>query len=202
MGFWIMNFLDIFLVSLSMSVDAMTVNATNGIKNEKIKKYKLVLIGLTFGIFQFVMPLIGYFIAYGFKQYLDKIKTAIPWIAFALLMFLAINSFVEFIKERKNKDEDLKKEENSNISLWTIFTQAIATSIDALCIGFVYCTSTIPNALIIFTCIGITTFILSTLTGLFANKLAGILEKWASLIASIVFVIVAVKILLEGLGII
>lgn len=197
-----MDFLNIFLVSLSMSVDAMTVNATNGIKNENIKKYKLVLIGLVFGVFQFVMPLIGYFIAYAFRQYLDNIKTAIPWIAFALLMFLAINSFVEFIKERKAKDEELTPKDGDKISLWTIFTQAIATSIDALCIGFVYCTSTIPDALIIFTCIGVTTFILSALTGLFANKLAGILEKWASLIASIVFVIVAIKILLEGLGII
>lgn len=197
-----MDFLNIFLVSLSMSVDAMTVNATNGIKNENIKKYKLVLIGLVFGVFQFVMPLIGYFIAYSFRQYLDNIKTAIPWIAFALLMFLAINSFVEFIKERKAKDDELAPKDGDHISLWTIFTQAVATSIDALCIGFVYCTSTIPDALIIFTCIGVTTFILSALTGLFANKLAGILEKWASLIASIVFVIVAVKILLEGLGII
>lgn len=202
MGFWVMDFLNIFLVSLSMSVDAMTVNATNGIKNENIKKYKLVLIGLVFGVFQFVMPLIGYFIAYAFRQYLDNIKTAIPWIAFALLMFLAINSFVEFIKERKAKDEELTPKDGDKISLLTIFTQAIATSIDALCIGFVYCTSTIPDALIIFTCIGVTTFILSALTGLFANKLAGILEKWASLIASIVFVIVAIKILLEGLGII
>lgn len=197
-----MDFLNIFLVSVSMSVDAMTVNATNGIKNEKIKKYKLVLIGLVFGIFQFVMPLIGYFVAYAFKNYLEQIKTAIPWIAFALLLFLAINSFVEFIKDRKKADEELKQEYNSNISLWNVFTQAIATSIDALCIGFVYCTYSIPQALIVFTCIGVVTFILSALCGLFANKLAKLLENWASLIAAIVFVVVGVKILLEGLGII
>ena len=100
---------------------------------------------------------------------------------------------------REITEEEIEKKK---LTFWDVMVQSVATSIDALCIGFVYLSYSIPNAMIVFAIIGVTTFILSFLCVFLAKIIAGPLEKWASLIAGIVFIIVGLKILLEGLGII
>ena len=189
-----LDWFNIVLTSLSMSVDAMTVSAVDSIQEKNMKKAKSILIALVFGLFQFIMPIIGYFIGYSFK---DILEAYIPWIAFSLLTLLSIKSLIDWIKDRKKKDEG--EEVNKKISILEILVQGISTSIDALCIGFVYLNLNIANAMIVFSIIGITTFLLSLLTSLFANLLANKLEKWAGLIAAIVFLAVGLKILIEGL---
>ena len=189
-----LDWVNIVLTSLSMSVDAMTVSAVDSIQEKNMKKTKSILIALVFGLFQFIMPLIGYFIGYSFK---DILEAYIPWIAFSLLTLLSIKSLIDWIKDRKKKDEG--EEVNKKISILEILVQGISTSIDALCIGFVYLNLNIANAMIVFSIIGITTFLLSLLTSIFGNLLANKLEKWAGLIAAIVFLAVGLKILIEGL---
>lgn len=189
-----LDWVNILLTSLSMSVDAMTVSAVDSIQEKNMKKTKSILIALVFGLFQFIMPIIGYFIGYSFK---DILEAYIPWIAFSLLTLLSIKSLIDWIKDRKKKDEG--EEVNKKISILEILVQGISTSIDALCIGFVYLNLNIANAMIVFSIIGITTFLLSLLTSLFGNLLANKLEKWAELIAAIVFLAVGLKILIEGL---
>lgn len=211
-----LDWIDVVSISISMSVDAMTVNATNGIREVGIKKWKLIIIALVFGVFQFVMPTIGYFISTTFSSYLESIKIAVPIIAFILLFLLALNSLREWIKDFKErkKEKNLKensevnennvevvadKKENKKLSFWNILVQGIATSIDALCIGFAYMNLTVSNAMLFFGIIGVTTFVLSMVTGLFGNVVSKYLEKWASLIAAIVFLAIGLKILIEGL---
>lgn len=189
-----LDWVNIVLTSLSMSVDAMTVSAVDSIQEKNMKKIKSILIALVFGLFQFIMPLIGYFIGYSFK---DILEAYIPWIAFSLLTLLSIKSLIEWIKDRKKKDDG--EEVNKKISILEILVQGISTSIDALCIGFVYLNLNIANAMIVFSIIGITTFLLSLLTSIFGNLLANKLEKWSGLIAAIVFLAVGLKILIEGL---
>ncbi len=211
-----LDWIDVVSISISMSVDAMTVNATNGIREVGIKKWKLIIIALVFGVFQFVMPTIGYFISTTFSSYLESIKIAVPIIAFILLFLLALNSLREWIKDFKERKKEKKlkenskgkensvevvgdKKENKKLSFWNILVQGIATSIDALCIGFAYMNLTASNAMLFFGIIGVTTFILSMVTGLFGNVVSKYLEKWASLIAAIVFLAIGLKILIEGL---
>ena len=189
-----LDWFNIVLTSLSMSVDAMTVSAVDSIQEKNMKKTKSILIALVFGLFQFIMPLIGYFIGYSFK---DILEAYIPWIAFSLLTLLSIKSLIDWIKDRKKKDDG--EEVNKKISILEILVQGISTSIDALCIGFVYLNLNISNAMIVFSIIGTTTFLLSLLTSIFGNLLANKLEKCAGLIAAIVFLAVGLKILIEGL---
>lgn len=189
-----LDWVNIVLTSLSMSVDAMTVSAVDSIQEKNMKKTKSILIALVFGLFQFIMPIIGYFIGYSFK---DILEAYIPWIAFSLLTLLSIKSLIDWIKDRKKKDDG--EEVNKKISILEILVQGISTSIDALCIGFVYLNLNIANAMIVFSIIGITTFLLSLLTSIFGNLLANKLEKLAGLIAAIVFLAVGIKILIEGL---
>lgn len=190
------DWINTLLTSVSMSIDAMTVNATNGLKEKGMPIWKMLLISFSYGVFQFIMPLIGYFVGYSFKE---KLETYIPWIAFILLSLLAIKSFVEWIKEFKAKKEDSEEQEEKKIGILEVLWQDVATSIDALCIGFVYLELSIGNALIVFGIIGVVTFTLTFICVLLAKQLAKYLEKWAGLIAAIVFLGVGLKILLEGI---
>lgn len=192
-----LDWIEVLLTSVSMSVDAMTVNATNGLEEKGIPYWKMIVISLCFGIAQFLMPCIGYFTGQTFREY---VESYIPWIGFGLLLLLAIKSFVDWIKDFLAAKK-LEKEEiaEKRIGAGTIALQTIATSIDALCIGFVNIALSIPQAIVFFSVIGITTFLLSFLSVLLAKQLGKVLEKWAGLCASLVFLFLAVKILLEGL---
>lgn len=191
------DILTMILTSVSMSIDAMTVNATNGLEEKTIKQGKMVFLSFLFGLFQFGMPVLGYFVGQTFEQY---VSAYIPWIGFGLLMLLGIKSLVDWIKEtverKKGGSEEPREKE---ISVGRMFVEAIATSIDALCIGFAYMWLPIGEAMLFFGVIGITTFILSYLSILLAKWLAKWLQNWAGLLAAAVFMGIAIKVLLEGL---
>ena len=191
------DILTMILTSVSMSIDAMTVNATNGLEEKTIKQGKMVFLSFLFGLFQFGMPVLGYFVGQTFEQY---VSAYIPWIGFGLLMLLGLKSLVDWIKEtverkKGGSEEPLEKE----IGVGKMLVEAIATSIDALCIGFAYMWLPIGEAMLFFGVIGITTFILSYLSILLAKWLAKWLQNWAGLLAAAVFMGIAIKILLEGL---
>jgi putative Mn2+ efflux pump MntP len=222
------DWLNTLLVSASMSVDCMTIGVTDGIREPAMRKRKQVAIALVFGLFQSAMPIIGYFILYaivhfGLSQSVqDSLTRYIPWIAFALLSFLGIKNIIEWIKEEKERKKGntpcaceetgacaVKKDEpkaetpaaEKRLSVGEILVQGVATSIDALCIGFVYSPVeyAIPQAMIVFTVIGVVTFLFS-LTAMFLGKKIGCkLVRWAGLIAGIVFIAIGLKILLEGI---
>ena len=191
------DILTMILTSASMSIDAMTVNATNGLEEKTIKQGKMVFLSFLFGLFQFGMPVLGYFVGQTFEQY---VSAYIPWIGFGLLMLLGIKSLVDWIKEtverKKGGSEEPREKE---IGVGKMLVEAIATSIDALCIGFAYMWLPIGEAMLFFGVIGITTFILSYLSILLAKWLAKWLQNWAGLLAAAVFMGIAIKILLEGL---
>lgn len=186
-----MDYLNVFITSLSMSMDASTVGAVDGVKESGMKIKKKILIAFLFGFLQFLMPLIGYFIGYRFKEY---VVSYIPYIAFSLLFLLALKSFVDFLKSRNN--EEIIKEK---ISFKEIIIQGIATSIDAFSIGFVFLNYGIKDAMITFVIIGIVTFILSFITINLGNLIASKLEKYSGLISALIFLAVGIKILIEGI---
>ena len=191
-----MDWINVSLTSLSMAVDAMTVGALDGIHEKKMKIWKVFFIALVFGTMQMAMPIVGYFIGYSFR---DVLEGYIPWIAFSLLTILSLKSLYDFVSEKldkKAKDEEKKEKE---IRIPEILLQGVATSIDALCIGFVYLGLEIPQAMLVFGIIGIVTFLLSFVTTFFGSKVADKLERWASLISCLVFFAVGLKILLQGI---
>lgn len=200
------NWLNSILVSISMSVDCMTVGATDGLKEPGMKKRKITLLAFFFGLFQYLMPTIGYFvfyliIRYGLNESITKSLSAlVPWIAFILLTLLGIKNIIEWIKERKEEKKLEENEKRNILGFKGILVQSIATSIDALCIGFVYSPLqySILDSQIIFLMIGIITFVLSFVTTLFGKKIGKHMMDWAELIAGVVFIGIGLKILLES----
>lgn len=211
------DWLNTILVSVSMSVDCMSIGATDGMSHPELRKTRSVFISFIFGFFQFLMPVIGYFILYFIVKYglsqeiASEIEKYIPWIAFALLSLMGILKIISWIKEYKEakefeekkkalEEEGLEHKEEP-LTIGAIILQGIATSIDALCIGFVYSPLQydIGPAMLIFGTIGITTFILSFLAIILGKLIGTKIKKWAGLIAGIVFIGVGLKILLEGI---
>ena len=126
-----------------------------------MKKRKIFFIAFIFGLFQGLMPTIGYFVGYNFKE---QLETYIPWIAFSLLTLLGLKNIFEWIKDRikqkkeKEKPSEAKEKKKHILTIPNILVQGVATSIDALALGFVYLSYTITNAMFVFTIIGLVTF--------------------------------------------
>lgn len=167
-----------------------------------MKKRKIFFIAFIFGLFQGLMPTIGYFVGHNFKE---QLETYIPWIAFSLLTLLGLKNIFEWVKERikakkeKESPEADKEEKKKELTIPNILVQGIATSIDALSIGFVYLDYTVTNAMFVFTIIGLVTFSLSLITIFLGKKIGGWLENWSGLIAGITFIGIGLKILLESI---
>ena len=194
-----MDYLSAFTLGISMAADAMCTSASDGIKDNKMTKVKSILIPLSFGIFQFGMPVIGYFLGYLFKDY---ITDYIPWIAFAVLLFLSLKSLYDGIKEyieiKKGKpQEEIVSEKR--ITIGEILIQDIATSIDALTIGFITVNKEIYEAMMTFVIIGVVTFIFSLICLLLGKKIGDKVEKIAPLISGLIFLGLAIKFLIEAI---
>jgi len=186
-----MGFIDIFLIAVALSMDAFAVAICKGLSVKKVQAKHVLTVGVYFGGFQALMPLIGFLLGFKFESFITSID---HWIAFVLLAIIGGN----MIKEAMSKEED---EVNDSFSFRTMLPLAVATSIDALAVGisFAFLGVDIIEAAIL---IGITTFILSGI-GVFVGNIFGSKYKSkAELAGGIVLILIGLKILLEHLGII
>ena len=189
-----MAFIEVLLIGIGLSMDAFAVAMCKGLNMRKINYKHATIIALFFGGFQALMPLVGWALGKQFESYITSID---HWIAFVLLAFIGGN----MIRESMNDSDDDKKENLEKLDIKELFMLAIATSIDALAVGitFAFLQVNIIEAIGI---IGITTFILSVLAVIIGNKFGSKYGKKAELFGGIVLVLIAVKIVLEHLGII
>ena len=218
MGVW-----EVLLLGLALSMDACAVGMTNGMTNPKLKVKGALLIGGLFGFFQFLMPLIGYYItgviASAFLSTFEKISA---WVSFALLGVLGGKMIFEcvrdWIKAKREKavcqtcfsdSDEVKTTEAGmrsleNLSFGKLILQAIATSIDALAVGVTLQMSAITQGLVLGAwgstlTIGVTTFILSTGAVYIGKAIGDKLADKASFFGGLVLVAIGLKILLEGI---
>ena len=190
-----MRIYEAVLLAVSLSMDAFAVALCKGLAIKKIDLKKCLIVGLWFGSFQALMPLAGYFLG---STFADKITSVSHWIAFILLAIIGGN----MIKESFEKDE---KPLDASLGFKTMIIMAIATSIDALAAGvslsftrfnppwFVYIT---------FLLIGAITLTLSAVGVKIGNIFGTKFKSKAELAGGIILILLGVKILLEGLGII
>lgn len=196
-----MDYLTSFGLAFSMSVDAMCAATSDGIKESKMAKWKSILIPLSLGFFQFIMPVIGYFLAYIFK---DTIISYIPWIAFGVLLLLGLKSIYDGIKETTHKvkeGETCDYDPHKKISLIETLIQDVGTSIDALTIGFISVDLSITDAMVTFVIIGVVTFIMSLIALLLGKKIGNKIGEIAPFISGVIFILLAIKFMLQALNV-
>ena len=205
-----MGLFQLFIIAVGLSMDAFAVAIGKGLSMKKISIKKAGIVGLYFGIFQAVMPLIGYFLG---AQFQDKITSIDHWIAFALLGIIGINMIRE---SRKNEDEieiavDLMVNNatsdsinNTNmddlLGFKNMSVLAIATSIDALAVGVTFAFLNI-NIAPAASLIGIVTFTLSMIGVKIGNVFGTIYKSKAEFAGGLILILMGTKILLDHIGI-
>ncbi len=184
-----MNIITLLTLSAGLAMDAFAVSVCKGLAMKKVTFRQMGLVGLWFGGFQGLMPLIGYFLG---AQFADRIQSVDHWIAFALLGLIGAGMIKESFGEEETAD--------ASLDVKTMFLLAVATSIDALAIGvtFAFLEVSIVQACFM---IGGVTFALSG-AGVQIGNIFGVKYKSrAELAGGVILILLGMKILLEHLGI-
>ncbi len=184
-----MTILEILLIAIGLAMDAFAVSICKGLSMKKMNWKKALIVGAYFGIFQALMPIIGYFLGSTFEDLVTHID---HWIAFVLLVAIGGNMLKEAFA---NNSENC----NDNVDFKTMSILAIATSIDALAIGitFAFLQANIWISAII---IGIVTFAISIIGVKIGNKFGDRYERRAEIVGGFILIFMGIKILLEHLG--
>ena len=159
---------------------------------KKVNWKKAIIIGIYFGVFQAIMPTIGYFLGTTFEEFVTSID---HWIAFILLAIIGGKMIKDAIG---NKADD---EYDDNVEFKTMVVLAIATSIDALAVGITFAFLDV-QVLLAVTLIGVITFIMSLIGVKVGNKFGTKYEKKAQIAGGIILILIGLKMLLEDLAII
>ena len=185
-----MSVLEIFILAVGLSMDAFAVSVCKGLAMERIDLKKAGIVGLWFGGFQALMPMIGYFIGTRFSSMIQSVD---HWVAFILLALIGIN----MVRESFAKDDE--EAESGSLAFKTMLMMAVATSIDALAVGisFAFLSVNIVSAALM---IGCTTCAIS-MAGVKVGSVFGTRYKAkAELIGGIILILLGLKILLEHTG--
>ena len=190
-----MTLLEIFLIGIGLSMDAFAVAICKGLAMpDKVDKKGALLIALYFGVFQAVMPTLGWLLGSQFARYVTRLA---PWIAFILLAWIGGS----MIRESLSKEER-EEEETGSVSHKELLVLAVATSIDALAVGVTF--SMLELAVSIgaaVALIGCTTFVIS-LAGVYVGNVFGAKYKSkAEFVGGAILILIGVKILLERFGV-
>ncbi|MGI6084856.1 MAG: manganese efflux pump MntP family protein [Acetivibrionales bacterium] len=188
-----MTILELFIVAVGLSMDAFAVSVCKGLAMKDSSLTKAGAVGLWFGGFQALMPLLGFFLGSRFKT---SISAYDHWIAFALLAIIGVNMIREALKK-----DDCCDVNSESLELKVMLPMAVATSIDALAVGITF--AVLKVDIIPAVCfIGSITFAL-TIIGVKVGCIFGTKYKSkAELIGGIILVLIGLKILFEHLGII
>lgn len=184
-----MSLLSLFFLAVGLSMDAFAVAICKGLAVKKITLGKSALVGLWFGGFQALMPVIGYLVGYRFQE---KITVLDHWIAFLLLLFIGGN----MIKEALSKEEESV---SASFSFKEMLLLSVATSIDALAVGVTF--AFLPDIPIVpaVSFIGVITFLFSALGMKIGNVFGTKYKSKAELAGGIILILIGLKILIEHL---
>ena len=189
-----MGIIELFLIAIGLSMDAFAVAICKGLAMKKSKFKNQLIVGLWFGGFQGLMPLIGYLLGVNFREYIVQID---HWIAFVLLGFIGLN----MLKEALGDDEDECEEcGDASLDAKSMFPLAVATSIDALAVGITFAFLDV-NITLAVSSIGIITCVLSMIGVKIGNIFGTKFKSKAELAGGITLILLGLKILLEHLGI-
>ena len=186
--------LNSILFGIGLAMDAFSVSIANGLNEPKMPAKRVLLIAGTFALFQTVMPLTGWLCVHSIAEAFQAFQPFIPWIALALLLFIGIKMILEGRKEETEEE----KEETKLLHGGALLVQGIATSIDALSVGFTIAEYTWAFALIEAVIIGVVTFGICILGVKLGKKLGLKLAGKASIFGGIVLILIGLEIFITG----
>lgn len=183
-----MSLFDIIVLAIGLAMDCLAVSVSTGISCKEMNIANAAKMPVSFGLFQGLMPLVGFFVTISFAKFIDSVS---HWIALAILSFIGIKMIWEDIKGEEEKDTKC-----NHFSWGTVLLLAVATSIDALSTGIIFVP--IPEqiffAVII---IGITSFLFSVAGLYVGNKIGQTAVLRFGIIGGVILIGIGIKIVIE-----
>ena len=191
-----MGIIELALIGAGLSMDAFAVSVCKGLGMKRLNMRQAFVIALFFGVFQAVMPVIGWVLGTGFQSYISPVD---HWIAFALLAFIGGKMLFDAFHDDERDDDAASA--NAPLDLKELTMLAIATSIDALAVGITFAFLQVDIVPAV-TLIGVITFALSFAGVAIGHFFGARFEKPAAIVGGVVLILIGLKILLEHLGVI
>lgn len=188
------------LLGIGLAMDAFSVSIANGILDPNMRKRMMFKIAGVYAVFQLLMPLIGWFLVTTLEGVFTAFSKFIPWIALILLLFIGGKMMIEGIKERKGKNEDEKKESSPTKLTWrALIVQGIATSIDALSVGFTISEYNVLQAFASSLIIGVITLVICLIGLVFGKKIGNKISSVATIIGGAILIFIGIEIFVKGI---
>jgi len=193
---------DLILSSIALGVglamDAFSVSMANGLSEFGMSKGKMAGVAGTYGFFQIAMPLIGWFCVHAIAEKFQVFRAYIPWIALILLLWIGGKMLIEGIQDTKKLKNEGVQPEQRVLGFAELLAQGIATSIDALSVGFTIAEYSAGTAILSATIIGVVTFFICIAGLIIGKKIGTKLAGRASILGGIILIAIGIKIWLGG----
>lgn len=186
-------FTNSILLGIALAMDAFSVSLANGMNEPCMKIKKILFVAGVFGIFQGLMPLIGWGCVKTVEHIFSSFEKLIPWIALVLLTFLGIKMIVESVKNEETDCECIKR------GIGIIFVQGIATSIDALSVGFTISKYNVYNAMVCAIIIAVITFGICYVGIILGKKFGTKYSKNAGIFGGVILILIGIEIFITGI---
>ena len=184
-------FFNSILLGVGLAMDAFSVSMANGLNEPAMKKNRMSMIAGVFAFFQFLMPMIGWICVHTIVQYFQMFEKFIPWIALFLLLYIGGSMLIEGIKG--NGEEELK-----GVGFKALLIQGVATSIDALSVGFAISHYNFVQAFVCGVIIAIVTFFIC-MAGVIIGKTVGAkFSKAAAILGGVILIIIGLEVFITG----
>lgn len=186
-------FFNSILLGVGLAMDAFSVSLANGLNEPRMKRRKMFGVAGIFAVFQFAMPMIGWICVSTIAQYFAMFEKCIPWIALILLGYIGIEMLRDGIR---NQDAE---EEKPAVGFKGLVVQGIATSIDALSVGFTIADYQLPEAVLACLLIGVVTFFICY-AGIGIGRKAGTrLAGKASILGGVILIVIGLEIFITSI---
>ena len=184
--------LNSILLGVGLAMDAFSVSLANGLNEPFMRKKKMCGIAGVFGFFQALMPMVGWVCVHTIIYYFKAFEKFVPWIALILLVYIGGGMVLEGIKN------DEEKAEKTRLSVGTLFVQGIATSIDALSVGFTIAEYGFVMAFVCSIIIAVVTFVISYAGLIIGKKFGTKFSGRADILGGVILIFIGLEIFLKG----
>lgn len=185
-------FFNSVLLGIGLAMDAFSVSLANGLNEPDMRKKKMCAVAGVFAFFQALMPMIGWICVHTIVQYFRAFEKFIPWIALILLLFIGGKMLLEGMKNNNGETE------KSKIGLAALFVQGIATSIDALSVGFTIAEYGLLMAVVCALIIAAVTFVICMAGLMIGKKFGTKFSNKAAIFGGAILIVIGLEIFIMG----
>ncbi len=184
-------FMNSAMLGVGLAMDAFSVSLANGLREPNMKKKKLCGVAAVFAVFQAAMPMIGWWCVHTILQYFTSSEKFIPWIALFLLLYIG----GKMLRDGMKGEEE---EEVTGVGIAALMIQGVATSIDALSVGFTIANYGLLMALVCAVIIAVLTFFICVAGLLIGKKFGSKLSNKAAVLGGVILIIIGLEIFITG----